>query len=277
MVVLNVPHIQLNDGNVIPQLGIGTYKLQGEDAYRITQAGLEMGYRHIDTAKLYDNEKEIGRALSDSGVNRDDVYLTTKVWPTDFSAVQASVEGSLRRLGTERVDLVLLHWPVPTLGTAWQAWEQLIRVRELGLAASIGVSNFEVPHLERIIKNTGVVPAVNQIELHPEHQRRELVAFCQKEGIARESWGPIARGRTDLFARSAVGDAAEAHGVSPAQVVLRWHLQHGTIIFPKTSRVERLRQNADIFGFTLSPQQMSEIDALEAGVRLGGDPFTYEG
>ncbi|MGO1434827.1 MAG: aldo/keto reductase [Canibacter sp.] len=273
---LAVPHIQLNDGRVIPQLGLGTYKLRGDEAYRVVTDGIELGYRHIDTAKLYKNETEIGRAIADSGVLREDIFVTTKVWPSEYDDVAASVEASLDRLGLESCDLILLHWPVPMFGTAWKAWDDLLEIRVRGLARSVGVSNFEIPHLERIIESSGVAPAVNQIELHPELQRRELVEYCETHGIAREAWGPIARARNELFGSEAVISAAQAHDVSPAQVVLRWHIQHGTIVFPKTSSIERLQQNADIFSFTLNDEEMHRVDQLDANVRLGGDPETYE-
>jgi 2,5-diketo-D-gluconate reductase A len=278
MQALPVPRIQLNDGNSIAQLGIGTYKLRGSAATEITDAALDLGYRHIDTASYYENEEAIGQALAKSPVAREDVFLTSKIWPSEYSDPRTALQGSLTRLGVNSLDLYLLHWPVPMFGTAWRAWADLVELRDQKLTRSIGVSNFEIPHLKRIISETGVVPAVNQIELHPEHQRRELVEFCFDNDIAVEAWCPIARARASLLQSPAVSQAARAHGVTPAQAVLRWHIQRGHIIFPKTQSEERLRENAKILEFSLTDSEVKAIDALDSAdpqSRIGGDPNEF--
>ncbi|MDO4241626.1 MAG: aldo/keto reductase [Microbacteriaceae bacterium] len=274
---LAIPEISLPGGRGIPQLGVGTYKLESADCERVVAAAFEMGYRHIDTAKLYENEAAVGAAFAASGLARDEVWITTKLWHDEHDDAIGALGRSLDRLGLDSVDLYLVHWPVPALGTAWQAWQELISAREAGLARNIGVSNFEIEHLERIISETGVVPAVNQIELHPHHQRRELVEFCREKGIAVEAWSPLARGRESLFAAEAVVAAAQAHGRTPAQILLRWHVQSGFIVFPKTSSVARLAENAAIFEFELSADEMAALNALECGQASGRDPREFNG
>ena len=263
MSLRNLPHIPLNDGTSIPQLGLGTYQLKGDDAYRVTLRALELGYRHLDTAKIYENEAEVGRAIADSGVARDDLFVTTKMWPSDYEAPKQAIETSLEQLGLEHVDLYLLHWPVPMFGTAGAAWEAMTEIRDAGQATSVGVSNFEIDHLQQIITDSGVVPAINQIELHPLHQRRALREFCAQQGIAIEAWSPIARGQAQLFESEPVRRAAATHGASAAQVVLRWHLQQDIIVFPKTATPARLEENAGVLDFQLSDEEMAAITALE--------------
>ncbi|GAA2181083.1 aldo/keto reductase [Leucobacter tardus] len=276
MTVIPAPRIQLNDGQSIPQLGLGVFKVEAGEAERVTSDALEVGYRHIDTASFYGNEAEVGRAIAASGVARDEITVTTKLWNTDQTRAHEAFDESLERLGLESVDLYLIHWPQPMYGEALGAWRSLIEIVGSGRASSIGVSNFEIEHLQQLLEETGVVPAVNQIELHPMHQRRELVQFCREHDIAVEAWGPLSQGKSDLLERDAVVEAAAAHGKTPAQVVIRWHVQHGTIVFPKTSKRERMVENADVFDFALTDAEMAALDAYETGRGFGADPRTFD-
>ena len=276
MNALDIPTIELNDGARIPQLGVGVYLVEPGDTERVVSEALEAGYRHIDTAMIYENEREVGKAIAASGIPRDELFVTTKLWNTDQTRAPEAFAESLDKLGLERVDLYLIHWPQAMFGEALGAWRELIGIRDSGRATSVGVSNFEITDLQQIIGETGVVPAVNQIELHPLHQRRELTGFCREQGIAIEAWGPLAQGKSDLLTRPEVVAAADAHGKSPAQVLLRWHVQQGRIIFPKTTKRERLAENADIFDFVLTDAEMAAIDAYEVGTNLGPDPRTFD-
>ena len=276
MTALDIPSLELRDGADIPQLGLGVFLVEAGETERVVTDALEVGYRHIDTAKIYENEAEVGRAIAASGIARDDLFITTKLWNSDQKRPVEAFEESLDRLRLDRVDLFLIHWPQAMFGEALGAWRGLVEIQESGRATSIGVSNFEIEDLRQIIDETGVVPAVNQIELHPLHQRRELVEFCAEQGIAIEAWGPLAQGKSDLLERPEVIAAAAAHGKSPAQVLLRWHVQQGRIVFPKTTRRERMIENADIFDFSLTENEMSAIDAYEVGTNLGPDPRTFD-
>lgn len=276
MTAIPAPRIQLNDGQSIPQLGLGVFKVEAGEAERVTSDALEVGYRHIDTASFYGNEAEVGRAIAASGIPRDEITVTTKLWNTDQTRAHEAFDESLERLGLETVDLYLIHWPQPMYGEALGAWRSLIEIVGSGRASSIGVSNFEIEHLQQLLEETGVVPAVNQIELHPMHQRRELVQFCREHDIAVEAWGPLSQGKSDLLERDAVVETAAAHGKTPAQVVIRWHVQHGTIVFPKTSKRERMIENADVFDFALTDAEMAAIDAYETGRGFGADPRTFD-
>jgi 2,5-diketo-D-gluconate reductase A len=262
---MTIPLVALNDGHQIPQLGYGVFKVPAEDTERAVAEALEIGYRHIDTAAIYGNEEGVGAAISKSGIARDDLFVTTKLWNDRQSGDQPfeAVTESLDKLGLEFVDLYLIHWPTPQKNTFLNAWEHLIQIRDNGQARSIGVSNFLVPHLERIVEATGVTPAVNQIELHPAHQQREITAWADEHDVRIESWGPLGQGKYDLFGLPAVADAAAAHEKTPAQVVLRWHLQKGFIVFPKSVRRERLEENFDVFDFELSGPELVAIDALD--------------
>ncbi len=276
MTALPIPNTALNDGNEIPQLGLGVFLVEPGEAERVVTDALETGYRHIDTARIYENEAEVGRAIASSGIPRDELFVTTKLWNSDQTRAGEAFEESLDRLGLDRVDLYLIHWPQPMYGEALGAWRSLIEIAESGRATSIGVSNFEIEDLQQLLDETGVVPAVNQIELHPLHQRRALGEFCAEHGIAIEAWGPLSQGKTDLLERPEVVAAAEVHERTPAQIVLRWHVQQGRIVFPKTQRRERMVENAQLFDFTLSDAEMTAIDALELGTNLGPDPRTFD-
>ena len=262
---MTIPLVSLNDGHQIPQLGYGVFKVPAEDAERAVTEALEVGYRHIDTAAIYGNEEGVGAAIAKSGIARDDLFVTTKLWNDRQSGDQPfeAVTESLDKLGLEFADLYLIHWPTPQKDTFLNAWEHLIQIRDNGQARSIGVSNFLVPHLERIVEATGVTPAVNQIELHPAYQQREITAWADEHDVRIESWGPLGQGKYDLFGLPAVADAAGAHDKTPAQVVLRWHLQKGFIVFPKSVRRERLEENIDVFDFELSGPELVAIDALD--------------
>lgn len=274
---MSIPTLELNDGNRIPQLGFGVFKVPADEAERAVSSALEAGYRHIDTAAIYGNEEGVGAAIAASGIPRDELFITTKLWNDQHDGDQpdAAIAESLDKLGLDRVDLYLVHWPTPAHDNYLHAWEKLIGIREGGLATSIGVSNFLVPHLERIVDETGVTPAVDQIELHPAYQQRDVTAWAGDHGVRIEAWGPLGQGKYDLFGIPAIADAAAATGKSPAQVVLRWHIQNGHIVFPKSVHPERMRENLDIFDFTLDDAQMAAIDALDpldGSGRVGSHP-----
>ncbi|RZI93691.1 MAG: aldo/keto reductase [Microbacterium sp.] len=273
---MTIPEITLNDGRTIPQLGFGVFKVDPAETERIVSEALAAGYRHIDTAAVYGNEEGVGRAIAASGIPRDDLFITTKLWNADqgTDSVRRALGTSLDKLGLDRVDLYLIHWPRPDLNRYVPSWQTMEHLRDEGLASSIGVSNFHRPHLEKLLAETETVPVVNQIELHPAFAQRELRAFGESHGIRTEAWGPLGQGKYDLFGERAIADAAAAHGATPAQVVIRWHLQQGVIVFPKSSTPERIAQNIDVFGFELSDDEMSAIDALDRGQRVGADPDT---
>ncbi|MBN9139668.1 MAG: aldo/keto reductase [Micrococcales bacterium] len=273
---MTVPQLALNDGNTIPQLGFGVFKVDPDETERIVSDALEVGYRHIDTAAVYGNEVGVGRAIEKSGIPRDELFITTKLWNSDQGTRSAfdAMDLSLEKLGLEHVDLYLIHWPRPDLDRYVESWLALEQLRADGKTRSIGVSNFHRPHLERVIAESGTVPAVDQVELHPAFQQRELRAFSEPLGIRTEAWGPLGQGKYELFGEQAVQDAAAAHGVSPAQVVIRWHLQHGIIVFPKSNSRERMAANFDVFGFELTPDELAAIDALDRGQRVGSNPDT---
>ncbi|WP_440694935.1 aldo/keto reductase [Clavibacter nebraskensis] len=267
-----IPSVPMGDGIPIPQFGVGTYKVADADAERIVSEALEVGYRHIDTAAMYGNEEGVGRAIRASGIPRDELFVTTKVWNDDHGRDRArdAMDRSLERLGLPVVDLILIHWPAAERGLYVETWEALVRARSEGLTRSIGVSNFLVPHLEALAVAGLPAPAVDQIELHPRHQQRETTSYLAAHGIAVQAWSPLARGA--VADADVVRDAARAHDRTDAQVVLRWHVQRGTIVFPKTTRRERLIENADVFDFALTDEEMAGITALEAAGRVGSHP-----
>jgi 2,5-diketo-D-gluconate reductase A len=264
---MTIPALTLNDGTHIPQLGYGVFKVPAADTERAVGEALELGYRHIDTAAIYGNEEGVGAAVAASGIPRDELFITTKLWNDrhDGDEPDAAIAESLDKLGLDAVDLYLVHWPTPAADNYVHAWEKMIGIRERGLARSIGVSNHLVPHLERIVAATGVVPSVNQIELHPAYQQREITAWAAAHDVKIESWGPLGQGKYDLFGAEPVAAAAAAHGKTPAQTVLRWHLQKGFIVFPKSVRRERLAENLDVFDFTLTDAEVAAIDAVDPG------------
>jgi diketogulonate reductase-like aldo/keto reductase len=274
-----IPTYTLNDGTTLPAIGFGTYPLKGEDGTAAIVSALEAGYRLLDTAVNYENETEVGEALRRSGLPRDQVQVASKIPGRHhgYDDAIASVHGSLERLGLDYLDLQLIHWPNPRHGKYVDAWRALVDLREKGLVRAIGVSNFTEEHLARIIEATGVTPAVNQIELHPRFPQQDMLAVHERLGIRTEAWSPMGKRRAPL-GEDAVTAAAQAHGVTPGQVILRWHVQRGSLPIPKSADPERQRQNLDVFGFELSADQVSAITALgEPDGRLfGGDPDTHE-
>lgn len=271
---MTVPTLTLNDGTTIPQLGFGVFRVDPDEAERIVTDALEVGYRHIDTAAIYGNEIGVGRAIAKSGIPRDELYITTKLWNSDQGTQSAfdAIDLSLEKLGLSSVNLYLIHWPRPDLDRYVETWHALETIQAKGQATSIGVSNFHQPHLDRLLAESTVVPAVDQIELHPAFAQAPLREYLAGKGIATEAWGPLGQGKYDLFGMPPVVAAAAAHDVSPAQVVVRWHLQKGIIVFPKSNSRERMAQNFDVFGFELSDSEIAAIDSLDQGLRVGANP-----
>ena len=271
---MTVPEFALNDGTTIPQLGFGVFKVDPDEAERIVSDALEVGYRHIDTAAIYGNEVGVGRAIAASGIPRDELYITTKLWNSDQGTQSAfdAIDLSLEKLGLDSVNLYLIHWPRPDLDKYIETWHALEQIQERGQATSIGVSNFHAPHLDRLLADSTVVPAVDQVELHPAFAQAPLREYLAGKGIATEAWGPLGQGKYDLFGKPAVADAATAHGATPAQVVIRWHLQKGIIVFPKSNSRERIAENFDVFGFELTDAEIAAIDGLDEGLRVGANP-----
>jgi 2,5-diketo-D-gluconate reductase A len=269
---ITVPSVTLSDGARIPQLGLGVYKVADDEARTVVATALELGYRHVDTASFYGNEVGVGQALRASDVPRDDVFVTTKVWNTEqgFDETLRAFDASLDRLGTDHVELYLIHWPAPTQDKYVDTWRALERIAEEGRARSIGVSNFQVHHLERLLGETSVVPVIDQVEAHPWLQQHELREFCAARGIAVEAWSPLARGR--VLDDAVIGRIAAKHGVEPAQAVIRWHLQQGLVVIPKTVNARRLASNLDVFGFELDEDDLAAIAALDSGERSGSHP-----
>ncbi|UQN28812.1 aldo/keto reductase [Brachybacterium kimchii] len=277
---MTVPTINLNSGHAIPQLGFGVFKVPADEAEKAVTSALEVGYRHIDTAAIYGNEEGVGAAIAKSGIPRDELFVTTKLWNDRQAGEEphAAIRESLEKLGLEYVDLYLTHWPTPEKDTYVNAWQKLLEIRDQGLSRSVGVSNHLPEHLDRLVEETGVVPAVDQIELHPALQQRDVLEWAGKNGMHIESWGPLGQGKYPLFEESSVADAASAHGVTPAQVVIRWHLQRGFIVFPKSTHRERMEQNFDVFGFELPADEVAAIDALDKGDgsgRVGTHPLEF--
>ncbi len=273
------PTYPLNDGRSLPQVGLGTYALRGEDGIAAMVAALETGYRMLDTAVNYENETEVGEALRRSGLPREEVVVTSKIPGRHhaYADAVASTEASLERLGLDYLDLHLIHWPNPSRGLFGEAWRALVDLRERGLVRSVGVSNFTEAHLERIIDETGVTPAVNQIELHPLFPQPEMRAVHERLGIRTESWSPLGK-RQAQYAAEPVRAAASRLGVSPAQVILRWHVELGAVPIPKSGDPARQAENLAVFGFSLTEEEVAAISALGRpdGRLFGGDPDSHE-
>ena len=266
------PLIPLSDGRAIPQVGYGMYKVPRADATRLALTAIGLGYRHLDTAALYGNEAEAGSAVRECGMPREDVFVTSKVWNDDhgYDETLRAFDAAMARIGLDRLDLYLIHWPVPSRDRYVDTWRALVRLRDEGRVSSIGVSNFHAHHLDRIIDATGVAPVVNQVELHPWLPQRELRAAHERLGIRTEAWSPLARGR--LLGDAVLGPIAAKHGRSVAQVVLAWHVAQGIIVIPKASSPERIAENLDVFSFGLDDEDVAAIAALETGERTGRDP-----
>ena len=274
-----VPAITLNDGNAIPQLGFGVYQVPPEETARAVERALEIGYRHIDTAEMYGNEKEVGEAVRASGLDRGDVFVTSKLSNAFHEPEDArqAFDTTLSEIGFDYVDLFLIHWPLPTVynGDFVSTWKALEEFKQDGRARSIGVSNFQVGHLERLASETDTVPAVNQIEVHPYLTNEAVRDYGREHGIVTEAWSPLAKG--GVLEDPAITQIAEKAGKTPAQVVLRWHIQRGDIVFPKSVTPSRMEENFDLFDFELDPSDMEEITALDRGEdgRTGPHPDTF--
>jgi diketogulonate reductase-like aldo/keto reductase len=277
--IFDVPRYTLNDGQTMPVTGFGTYPLRDQDGVTAMVHALEAGYRLLDTAVNYGNEEEVGEAVRRSALAREDVQVTTKIPGRhhEYDEAIGSVEESLRRLRFDYLDLVLIHWPNPSVGKFVEAWRALVELRKRGLVRSIGVSNFTEQHLHAVIEDTGVTPAVNQIELHPYLPQQEMLRVHADLGIQTESWSPLGK-RSAPFAEPPVADPAERYGVTPAQVILRWQLQRNSLPLPKSATPQRQRQNLDLFGFELTDAEVGAITALARpdGRLFGGDPDTHE-
>ncbi|MFF9134209.1 aldo/keto reductase [Streptomyces sp. NPDC014806] len=273
----DIPTYTLNDGMVIPALGLGTWPMDDALAEQAVRGALGLGYRLVDTAANYGNETGVGRGLAGSGVPREEVVVTTKLPGRHhgYEETLASFEESRRRLGVEYVDLYLIHWPNPRVDKYVDSWRAMIKLREDGLVRSIGVSNFTPEHIRRLEKETGVLPSVNQIELHPLFPQPELRRFHADRGIVTESWSPLGRG-SHLLDDPRIADLARKYGVSPGQVVLRWHVQLGALPVPKSADHERQRDNLDVFGFELDAEEMAAVGHHSSPRRLGGDPEVHE-
>ncbi|MEV7610206.1 aldo/keto reductase [Microbacterium sp. NPDC089320] len=272
-----IPTVTLNNGIEMPQLGYGVFQVPDAETTAAVAGALDAGYRSIDTAAIYGNESGVGRAIADSGIARDELFVTSKVWISDhgYDATLRAYDASLERLGLDHLDLYLIHWPTPALETYADTWRALESLYREGRVRAIGVSNFEPEHLERIETEGGVVPAVNQIELHPALQNRVVAEANAQRGIVTEAWSPLAQGAV-LSDRSVV-EIAERHGRTPAQVVLRWHLQQGRIVIPKSVTPARIAENLDVFGFELTGDELAAVDLLERDGRTGPHPAEFNG
>ncbi|MER7013209.1 aldo/keto reductase [Saccharopolyspora sp. NPDC000359] len=271
-----VPNITLNTGAAMPQLGYGVFQVPADEVVEPVKAALEAGYRSIDTAAVYGNEEGVGRAIAESGIAREDLFVTTKLW-NDEQGYDNALKGfdrSLERLGLEYVDLYLIHWPVAAKDQYVDTWKAFQKLHADGRAKAIGVSNFQIPHLRRLFEETDVVPAVNQVELHPNLPQADLRAFHAEHGIATEAWSPLGQGK-GLLEDATLASLAEKYGKSPAQVVLRWHLQLGNITIPKSVTPSRIKENIEVFDFELADDDVAAITALETGIRVGPDPDAF--
>jgi 2,5-diketo-D-gluconate reductase A len=269
-----VPSVELNNGVSMPQIGFGVFQIADDDVVRPVRLALDAGYRSIDTAAIYGNEVGVGKALAQSGVQRSELFVTTKVWNADhgYSETLRAFEASLDRLQLDYLDMYLIHWPTPAHDKYVDTWRALEALYAEGRVRAIGVSNFTVGHLERLLGETDITPAVNQIELHPQLPQAELRAYAAEKGIVTEAWSPLARG--EVLRSTVLGDIARRHGKTPAQVVLRWHLHLGNIVIPRSVSAERIAENIDVLDFELSDAEVRAITALETGVRIGSDPET---
>ena len=271
------PMLHLNDGHQIPQLGFGVFQIPPEQTVEPVQTALQAGYRHIDTAQGYGNEEGVGKAIANSGVPREEIFLTTKLTNSEHGRDKAlrAFDESLSKLGTDHVDLFLIHWPLAMFDQYVETWKALEEIRASGRARSIGVSNFTVKNLNRLRAETDVVPVLNQIELHPRFPQEELRAYHAEHQILTESWSPIGQGG-DLLSSPELVTLAEELGKTPAQVVLRWHVELGLVVIPKSVTPERIRSNLDVFDFELTEAQMSVLGGMDTGTRMGPDPATFD-
>jgi 2,5-diketo-D-gluconate reductase A len=276
MTMTKIPDCTLNNGVQMPQLGFGVFLVPDAEAERAVAVALRDGYRSIDTAMIYENEEGTGRAIAAAGIPREELFVTTKLWNADqgYDATLRAFDASLARLGLDYLDLYLIHWPMPSRDTYLDTWKAFERLYADGRARAIGVSNFLVDHLDRLVDAADVVPAVNQIELHPYLPQAELRAFHAGHGIATEAWAPLGQGK-GLLDDPALAQIAVKHGKTAAQVVLRWHLRLGNVVIPKSVTPARIAENLDVFDFELDADDLAAIDAIDAGTRLGPDPATF--
>jgi diketogulonate reductase-like aldo/keto reductase len=271
-----IPTIRLNDGNAMPQVGFGVWRVSNDEAKSTVAGAVEAGYRSIDTASIYGNEEGVGEAVRAVSVPREELFITTKVWNDrqGYDSTLQAFDESLARLKLDYVDLYLIHWPMAGSETYRDTWRALIKLKQDGRARSIGVSNFMVEHLQRVIDETGVTPAVNQIELHPRFQQKELSAFHTANGIATEAWSPLGQGT--ILADETMTAIGRKYGKTPAQVILRWHIDNGFIVIPKSVTPSRIRENVDVFDFSLDADDMRAIEGLDsASGRVGPDPAVF--
>ncbi len=269
------PTVTLHDGVEIPQLGFGVFQVPPDKTQDVVEAALEVGYRHIDTAAAYRNERGVGAAIAASGIPREEIFVTTKLWNSQqgYELTLGACEKSVARLGLDYVDLYLIHWPVPTEGRTLDTWRAFERIQEEGRSRTIGVSNFRIEDLEMLEREAAVRPTVNQIELHPHLPQAALRAWHLEHEIATEAWSPLAQG--ELLVNETIAGVAARHDRTPAQAILRWHLQLGNVVIPKSVTPARIKQNFELFDFELSEEDMAEIGALDVGKRIGPDPSTF--
>jgi 2,5-diketo-D-gluconate reductase A len=271
----SIPAVTLHDGVEIPQLGFGVFQVPPDDTQQVVEEALDVGYRHIDTAGAYRNERGVGAAIAASGIPREELFVTTKLWNSEqgHDSTLRAIEKSLSRLGLDYVDLYLIHWPVPTEGRALDTWRAFEQIYEEGRSRTIGVSNFRIEDLEQLEREAETLPTVNQIELHPHLQQRELRAWHLEHRIATEAWSPLAQG--GLLVNETIAAVAARHERTPAQAILRWHLQLGNVVIPKSVTPARIRENFEVSDFELSDDDIAEIGALDVGQRIGPDPSTF--
>ena len=281
MATFHTPMVTLSDGNLIPQIGLGVLRIDDEGVTPVVESALEAGYRHIDGAAGYNNEAGVGRALRNAGFtqgkHRKNLWVTTKLRDSEqgYDSARKAFDRQLSLLQLDYVDMYMLHWPTPFDWRSGETWKAFQEFRAEGRVRTLGVCNFMPEHLDRLHGETGEYPAVNQIELHPTWQQREVVEYCKAHGIAVEAYSPMARGADLNAGNGTIERIAAAHGVTPAQVILRWHIENGTIIIPKSTHAERQKQNLDLFGFVLTPEEHAAIDALDGPTRAGHDPMTF--
>ena len=276
-----VPNLSLSAGTTsidIPQLGFGVWQVPEDEVVAAVSTAIEVGYRSIDTARLYGNERGTGEAIAKSSVPREELFVTTKVWNDDqgFDKTLTAFDASMKRLGLDTLDLFLIHWPAPEQDAYVDTWKALLRLREEGRVRAVGVCNFQIPHLRRLLDETGELPAINQVELHPYLQQQELREFHAVNGILTEAWSPLASGG-DVLADDTITGIAEKHGVTPAQAILRWHIDLGNVVIPKSVTPSRIRENFDIFGFALDADDLAAIETLDRGHRTGPNPDEFSG
>ncbi|MBD2814569.1 2,5-didehydrogluconate reductase DkgA [Xenorhabdus sp. Flor] len=267
--------IKLADGNLMPQLGLGVWQTSNEQVVNAIHTALEVGYRSIDTAAIYHNEKGVGKALQESNIPREEIFITTKLWNDRHQDAQIALQESLDRLKLDYVDLYLIHWPVPLQDKYVETWKQFIELKESGLVRSIGVCNFHIEHLQKLISETGVAPVINQIELHPLMQQRQLHSWNATHHITTESWSPLSRGGKGVFDHPIVESLAAKYEKTPAQIVIRWHLDSGMIVIPKSVTPHRIKENFAVFDFKLEKEDLATMAGLDIGKRLGPNPDTY--